>query len=96
MSMTLEIPDALRERLSAAASRRDQTPAEYALLMLENSVPAAAAPESESLPATPKEAIAYWEKHGLIGEHWAEREGIGDTLEYVRSLRHQAETRTWD
>lgn len=96
MPMMLEIPDALRERLTASASSRNQTPAEYALQVLERGVPDEPAAPAEHAPATPQEAIAYWERHGLIGEDWAKREGIGDTLEYARELRRQAETRTWD
>lgn len=89
--MTLEIPDDLRERLTTSASRRNQTPTEYALSVLEAGVPAETVSSSEPLPATPAEAMAYWEKHGLVGEQWAEREGIGDTIEYARGLRSEAD-----
>jgi hypothetical protein len=50
--------------------------------------------KGEPMPRTGAEAIEYWKRHGVLGA-WADREDIGDSVEYARKLRRQAETREW-
>jgi len=38
---------------------------------------------------TGADVVAFWKANGLIGD-WAEREDIGDNLEYARELRRNA------
>jgi len=99
--MTLEIPDNLRERLIASASRHNQTPTEYALQVLERNVPEERSAPSGPLPATSlgepmpttgAELVEYWRRHGVIGA-WSDRDDIEDNLEFARELRRRAETR---
>lgn len=44
---------------------------------------------------TGADAVAYWKANGLIGD-WADRDDIGDSLEYARELKRQAGTRSHD
>jgi AcrR family transcriptional regulator len=46
-------------------------------------------------PRTGKELLEVLEKNGLIGM-WADRDDIGDTLEFARKLRKMASTRHHD
>ena len=54
-----------------------------------------AAPEEIAAIKTGADAVAYWQKHGLIGD-WADREEMKDPAAYARALRRQAETRQRD
>jgi len=55
----------------------------------------AANPEEIAAIKTGADAVAYWQKHGLIGD-WADREDMKDPAAYAHSLRRQAETRQRD
>lgn len=46
-------------------------------------------------PRNGAELLALLEKEGIVGM-WADRTDIGDSAEYARKLRKQAETRNWD
>ena len=46
-------------------------------------------------PRTGKELLEVLKRNGLIGM-WADRDDIGDTLEFARKLRKQASTRHHD
>jgi hypothetical protein len=90
MTITLELPPALEEKLKTEAMQNASPIDEYALNLIEEGLMA-----NPSDFKTGAEVVAYWRKHGLIGI-WADRQDIGDSLEYARELRHQAETRSRD
>lgn len=50
------------------------------------------ATETAQTKATGRELVAYLRQTGFIGE-WADREDIGDSTEYVQTLRRQEEAR---
>ncbi len=89
MTITLDLPPQTELRLEEAAARREKPVKEYALSLIEDGLPL-----TEPLPElkTGADVVAYWKDNGLIGD-WADREDIGDSLEYARELRRQAETR---
>lgn len=90
MTITLELPPDLEAKLTAEAVQ-SATPVDiYALNLIEEGLMA-----DPSDFKTGAEVVAYWMKHGLIGI-WADREDIGDSIEYARKLRHQSETRSHD
>ena len=49
-------------------------------------------PLGENKPKTGADLVAQLEADGVIGA-WADRQDIGDSSEYARELRRQAETR---
>ena len=49
-------------------------------------------PRRRRIPKQGANVVAFWTENSLIGD-WADREDIGDGLDYARSLRRQAETR---
>ncbi len=92
MTITLELPPVMSARLEEEAAKREKPVEEYALSLLERFMPSPAPmPELK----TGADVVAFWRANGLIGD-WADREDIGDSLEYARSLRRQAETRSYD
>jgi hypothetical protein len=86
MTLTLDLPPELEARLNSEAARRGLSPAECALEVLDVAMP------DPSSPATPAEAVAEWEREGVIGI-WSDRTDIPDSPEYARQLRQQAEQR---
>lgn len=90
MTITLELPPETEAKLKAEASQNATSVDEYALNLIEEGLMA-----DPSQFKTGAEVVAYWRKHGLIGI-WADRDDIGDSAEYARALRRQAETRNWD
>lgn len=92
MTMTLELPPELEARVADEAARRETPLREYALSLIEEGLPA---PDPMPELKTGADVVAYWKANGLIGD-WADREDIGDSLEYARELRRQAETRGRD
>ncbi len=92
MTITLNVPTEIEVRLEQEAARREQPVEDYALSLIEHNLP-----EAPSMPElkTGADVVAYWKANGLIGD-WAEREDIGDSVEYARELRRQAETRSHD
>ncbi len=89
MTITLDLPPQTELRLEDAATRREKPVKEYALSLIEDGLPP---PDSMPELKTGADVIAFWQANGLIGD-WADREDIGDSLEYARDLRRQAETR---
>jgi hypothetical protein len=86
MTLTVEMPADLEQRLQAEAARRGLTLGDFALQLLEESAPAAQ-------PLTKgAQVIAQWEREGVLGI-WGDREDIGDSSEYARKLRRRAESR---
>ncbi len=90
MTIMLELPPETEAKLKAEASQNATPIDEYALNLIEAGLMA-----DPSDFQTGAEVVAYWRKHGLIGL-WAGRADIGDSAEYARTLRRQAETRNWD
>jgi hypothetical protein len=39
-----------------------------------------------------KDALQYWKQEGIVGK-WADRDDIGDSVEFARKLRSEAERR---
>jgi hypothetical protein len=83
VTLILDLTDELEERLQAEAARRGLSKEAYALQVLENEIPADAAPTNGA------ELVAYWQREGLIGT----RPEIKDSVEHARALRRQAESR---
>ena len=92
MTITLELPPVMSERLKEEAARREKPVEEYALSLLEHSMPP---PAPMPKLKTGADVVAFWRANGLIGD-WADREDIGDSLDYSRNLRRQAEIRSQD
>ena len=86
MTIMLDLPTELEARLEAKALKRDKPFEQYVLSLIEDSLPALSPmPELK----TGADVVAFWKANGLIGD-WAEREDIGDNLEYARELRRNA------
>jgi hypothetical protein len=86
MTLTLELPRELEDELQDEAERRGLSLEEYALHVL------MAGLTIESLPTTGADLVRYWREEGLIGS----RLDIENSETFARSLRHQAETRSWE
>lgn len=87
MGWSLEIPSDLEQRIAAEAHLRGLEASEYALKILESSVP-----ESHTQPMSGRDLVEFWREHGLIGD-WAARNDISDSSEYARKLRERAQQR---
>lgn len=87
MTITLELPPETEAKLTAEAVQNATPVDKYALNLIQEGLMADPANFK-----TGAEVVAYWMKHGLIGI-WADREDIGDSVEYARKLRQQAEKR---
>jgi hypothetical protein len=85
MTLTLELPHELEVELQDEAARRGLSLEEYALQVLMSGL------TIESPPTSGAELVEYWREEGLIGS----RPEINDTEDFARSLRRQAETRSW-
>lgn len=92
MTITLELPAELEARLEEEAAKRKKHIEEYALALIEGGLPP---PPPMPELKTGADVVAFWKANGLIGD-WADREDIGDSVEYARNLRKQAETRSHD
>ena len=89
MTLTLNLPPEMEQRLREQADKAGIPADEYALKLLQEKVSA------EATPSTGAELVAYWEKEGVLGI-WADRTDITDSSEYARKLRRQAERRARD
>lgn len=77
MTITLEIPDELKNELTDEANQLGLSFSEYALrLLYTRSV-------LSSPPKTGSELVAYWKNEGVIGT----RPDIVDSQQYARRLR---------
>lgn len=83
MTVNLDLPEKLIEELSAEASRLGLPLSEYASHLL------SLGRKQSTSPKTGAELVAYWQREGLLGT----RPDIGDSAEYARELRRQAENR---
>ena len=84
MTIMLELPPEIEAKLKAEAVQNATSIDKYALNLIEEGLMAEPANFK-----TGAEVVAYWMKHGLIGI-WADREDIGESVEYARKLRQQA------
>jgi hypothetical protein len=109
MTVTLDLPPDLEERLKSEAARRGLSPSGYLLELVKSTVP----------EAPPAEAVAEsLETGSILSEPWPEdeprpttgaelvaywerhgligtRPDITDSLEHARELRRKAERRDW-
>jgi hypothetical protein len=93
MTLECQLSPEMQAELAAAAEERRLSVDDLVLdLMVEYLMDKRQDPGGEQLPQTGAEAVAYWTKHGVIGA-WADREDIGDNLEFARELRRRAGTR---
>ncbi len=83
MTLSLEIPPDLEERLRKEAAILGLSPGEFAVRVLSTTLRPRA-------PRTPNEVVDYWEAEGLLGT----RPDILDSSEHTRQIRHDAERRT--
>ena len=83
MSITIDLPVVVEEKLRAEAARLKISVSEYALRVLSGENAAA------ERPANGTELVAYWQSEGVIGT----RPDIADSQKYSRQLRQAAETR---
>lgn len=88
MSYTLELPPDTEARVQAQADAQGLAVEEYLVSLIEDALPA---PKSR----TGAELVALLKKEGILGM-WADRTDIGDSVEYARTLRREAETRGRD
>jgi len=89
MTITLNIPPEAEAKLQQKALLRGLTLSE-----LMEQLAVAAADEEPRKPTNGAELVAQWEADGVYGA-WADREDIGDSVEYARSLRERAQQRDW-
>ena len=92
MTITLNVPIDMEMRLEEEAAKCEQPVEDYALSLIERNLPK---PSSVPELKTGADVVAYWKANGLIGD-WADHEDIGDSVEYARELRRQAQTRSHD
>ena len=85
MTLTLELPRELEEKLSVEAARLGLPLELYALRRLdEEPAPIGTRPRDGA------ELVAYWQCEGVIGS----RPDVGDSQAHARKIRRQAERRT--
>ena len=109
MTLTLDLPPDLEERLNSEAARRGLSPGGYIMELVKSTVPdtppAEDAAEAEETAAILSEPWPEDEPKPTTGAelvaYW-ERHGligtrpdIKDSVEYVREMRRKAETRDW-
>jgi hypothetical protein len=95
MTLTIDLPPEMEERLQRQADSMGINASEYARELLKDALDEEDAANAEPMPTNGAELVAYWQRHGVIGS-WANRTDIGDSVEYARKLRRQAETRSRD
>lgn len=89
MTITLNISPEVEAKLQQKAALRGITLSEL-LEELANDALGEEAPR----PMTGADLVAQWKSEGVFGA-WADREDIGDGVEYAHELRRQAEERGW-
>ncbi len=85
MAYTLELLPDTEAHVQAQADAQGLAVEEYLVSLIEDALPA-------PKPRTGAELVALLKKEGILGM-WADRTDIGDSMEYARTLRHEAETR---
>ncbi len=88
MAYTLELLPDTEARVQAQADAQGLAVEEYLVSLIEDALPA-------PKPRTGAELVALLKKEGILGM-WADRTDIGDSVEYARTLRREAETRGRD
>lgn len=88
MTITLDLPNELERELSEAAARLGLPLAEYAVQILSANSSSLSDPGP---PLSGAELVEYWQREGIIGS----RPDIDDPVEFARSLREQAQNRTF-
>jgi Protein of unknown function (DUF3987) len=83
MTITLDLPHDLEERLASEAAQEGLPLEQYALRLLGQGSSA------EGRPRNGAELVAYWRREGVIGS----RPDIEDSQTYARALRERAERR---
>jgi hypothetical protein len=83
MTITLDLPHDLEERLASEAAEAGLPLEQYALRLLGQG------PSAEGHPRNGAELVAYWRREGVIGS----RPDIEDSQSYARALRQGAERR---
>lgn len=86
MTITLEIPEELKNELTTEANQLGISLAEYTVRMLY------ARPVMKAMPKTGKDLVAYWKNAGVIGM----RTDIMNSQQHARELRAEAENRAKD
>lgn len=109
MTMTLDLPPDLEERLNSAAARQGVSPDRFILDLVRSAVPEAPPAEDGAEPDSDASILSEpWpedEPRPTTGAelvaYW-ERHGligtrpdIKDSVDYVREMRRKAETRDW-
>lgn len=83
MSLTLDLPPRLKERLTMEARKLGLSLGEYALRLLEEP------PAKVQRPRTGAEVVAYWRREGVLGS----RPDLTDPSAHAEDIRHAAERR---
>lgn len=83
MNISIELPPELEQELSTEASQLKLPLSEYILRVLD------LRSNLQNPPKTGLELVTYWENIGVINS----RPEIGNSQEYARKLRYEAETR---
>ena len=89
MTITMNIPPEAEAKLQQKALLRGVT-----LPELIEQLAIAAADEEPRKPTNGEELVAQWEADGVYGA-WADREDIGDGIEFAQVLRQRAQQRDW-
>lgn len=88
MTYTLQLPPDTEARAQEKADMEGVAVEDYLLSIIKEALPA-------PKPRTGAELVVLLEKEGILGM-WADRTDIGDSVEYARNLRREAETRGRD
>ncbi|MCC6129281.1 MAG: hypothetical protein IT186_05080 [Acidobacteria bacterium] len=83
MTLSLDIPPDLEERLKKEAAVLGLSPGEFAVRVLSTTL-------RPRTPRTPDEIVDYWQAEGLLGS----RTDIVDSAEHARQIRREAEHRS--
>lgn len=86
LTITLELPQSLEQRLATEAARLGLSLEEYALRLLGELL------KKQPPPSSGAELVDYWRREGVIGS----RPDIEDSQAHARELRRRAERRTRD
>lgn len=96
MTLVLELPPDLERRVEEEAAREGVPAAEYAVRLLDRTLPSTTIARDEEeraspqpMPKTGAELVAYWERLGLVGS----RPDIEDSVATARALRERSQYR---
>lgn len=83
MTITLELPPVMSERLKEEAAHWEQPLEEYVKLLISQAMPK---------PRSGAEMVAFLQEDGLIGM-WADREDMKDSTAWVQAQRDKTSER---